>query len=165
MKTAIDFFSIASCALIAFQDFKDRMISVYLLVLLGLSLAGGFLIFNMNETNLFLVLSNILFLTGQFLLLYIYFKHIRKYQRSFFDEIIGWGDVIMLMCMAIAFPLPQLVLCLFLSSVSGLVFIALGTKKTKTITVPLAGIMGIFYITNLVLFYLTGIYPLHLFES
>lgn len=138
------------------------MISLALLVLVGFLLGLEFIWYNQFDNSHILLLGNYLFITAQLGLLYFYFTRIRQ-TKHFFDQVMGWGDIIMILCMALAFPLPQLVLYLLLSYLGGMGFALYYRLKKAEVSIPLAGIMGLVYVLNLVFFYCLGFSPLELF--
>jgi len=130
------------CAGITVQDFRDRMISVLLFIALTAALVYKFIFYTALDENTSILLGNYLFIAGQVLFLYIYFSYIRKKQH-FFSQVFGLGDLLMMLCMALAFPLPQLLAYFMLSYALGIAF-AICSRKQAT-TIPLAGFMGISY--------------------
>jgi hypothetical protein len=140
-KFAIEIVSIVICLAIFIQDLKDRMISVMLFALLGILQVCYFTFFTTAETNKTILLSNYLFILGQVLFLYLYFVYIRK-KEDFFSQLFGMGDLFMMLCMALVFPLPQLLIYFLLSFTLGIVFALVRRKATS---IPLAGIMGILF--------------------
>lgn len=163
MKIVIEILIMLTCLLILIQDFRDRLISV-LLFILAMGLIGiHFYCYNQWEENISLLAGNYLFAIAQTGFLYIYFIHIRK-MPAFFDAVIGWGDLAMIGCMAFVFPLPYFILFLMVSYFSGIVFsLATNIYTNPSITIPLAGIMGMIYILNLLFFYTTGYLALKTF--
>jgi len=165
LKITIDILLALLCLVILAQDLRSRLISVILLVLVGILLGAEFVLYNQFENTRVLLLGNYLFITAQLGLLYFYFTRVRKTRLSFFDQVLGWGDVVMILCMALAFPLPQLVLYFMVSYLAGMAFALFYRLKKTAVSIPLAGIMGLVYVLNLAFFYCTGFSPLELFAA
>jgi hypothetical protein len=146
MKLIIEIVIITCCLGIFLQDIRDRMISVLLFAIMGLFLTARFCLYSATTDNELILLSNFLFVVGQLGLLYVYFKFIRNSPKNFFNELFGLGDVLMMICMALVFPLPEYILYLLLSFMLGIMFAFVGHSLRKTATVPLAGIMAFVYI-------------------
>jgi hypothetical protein len=137
--------------IIAYQDFKDRMISLWLiLVFTGINIAQ-YLLFN----PFYQFLENVIFCLCYFLLcflvlaLYFFLKN-REFE-SIIDKKIGWGDI--LIFLAIGFTIQPLYMIWFFTGVfiiSLLFHVFLLRRKTS---VPLAGFAAIIYL----LYLLTGI--------
>ncbi len=133
---------VLSCALIAYQDFKSRMVVWSLFPLLGLILG----LIHIMESSLgqFLLFSaiNILMVTAILLILRLIVKLL--FNKKFINTSIGLGDILFFYALALGFPtvtfLWLFVCAIVFSTVT--YFIFLKSKKTKT--VPLAGLMGLF---------------------
>lgn len=163
MKAFIDITGIFCCMMIFVQDLRTRSISLILLLAAGILFACDLLL-NKND-SLPLVPANYLFIGGQLGFLYFYFVHIRKTHLNFFDEVMGWGDVLMFLLMGLIFPLPQFILFLLCSFLVGMAFyIPVCTQKTE-VTIPLAGIMALLHVLNTLIFYCSGIHLLQPFQA
>ena len=135
-------------ALIAWQDFKGRMVSVY--VLLGLALVYGYLGFHEVGINALLYdfSVNLIFLALQFFCLIAYFSIKQGKLTNIFDRQIGWGDVAFFIAICFAFsPVNFLMIYVFgliLVAVSFFSLKAIGLVRDKHI--PLAGGFSVFLI-------------------
>jgi hypothetical protein len=124
--------------IIAFQDFKHRLIHVWALSLY--SLATIFLFFSSGHSaeefflNLFFTL---IYFTTCYFGLYIYYRHIYRSNVVIFDNLIGLGDVWVLIstCMLLT-PEQQLLFNLFIFVFSALI----GFLFWRFKNIPLAGI-------------------------
>lgn len=130
--------------LIAYHDFRYRLVSVWLLIAFSLSIAitvvfhSGFWMLFYNSIGALCYF--LLCFLGVFLVYFIKERQLPKIM----DEKIGWADVIV--CFAIGMSLNIIDLILFftgsfiLAAIIGLVL------QQKNKTVPLAGILVIFYL-------------------
>lgn len=142
--------ALGCCLLIAFQDIKDR--EIHLLPLLLLTLLGtsfGLL----SESSLWLKsfgmnLALIVLITG-IPALYFSLKG-----RRFFDEMLGWGDIVFMLAAASWLTPPHFILFYSISTLGALagvgVLAALGEFQKDT-SVPLAAAMSIVLIVCLFL--------------
>jgi len=97
MLLALDIFAILLLAILAWQDFKHRLISVYFLLALAVVFGiEGILTAGFQQWFYFSAM-NLGFLLIQFLVLLLYFS--LKYGRliNIFNQQIGWGDVAFLL--------------------------------------------------------------------
>ncbi|ALM09325.1 hypothetical protein SB49_14015 [Sediminicola sp. YIK13] len=134
----------ASCALICYQDFKERTVFWFLFPILGISI--GIMHYLYVETPLFIIYITINFLLTSLilLLLYLYTKLIRKV--VFLNHSFGLGDLLFFYAIGFGFPTITFVV-IFSTSVLFSLLVYLGIKKSlKQNTVPLAGLMGLFLI-------------------
>ncbi|MEM9985027.1 MAG: prepilin peptidase [Bacteroidota bacterium] len=132
-----------ACLWIAWQDFRDREISVLAFLTLGLAGLGFQVVLNQSScwsdrlTNLGLI-GLIIGLT------YGYAKLRRK--GAFFDHQLGWGDVVMFVCLGLWFP-PLIFMAFFTLSTLITLFFALAylqiRSAQKALSIPLAGAMAL----------------------
>ncbi|TAI48480.1 general secretion pathway protein [Flagellimonas allohymeniacidonis] len=133
---------------ICFQDFKERKVYWVIFPILGLLLCTLYFRVSSEPLVPFLNIVLNLLLVGAFLLLsYLYAKLILR--RRFVDHSLGLGDILLFLTLALGFPTITFAI-LFVASLifSLLAFLAL-KSKLKEATVPLAGLMGLFYATVL----------------
>ncbi|MEO1451512.1 MAG: prepilin peptidase [Bacteroidota bacterium] len=139
-------------ALLALQDFRERLVSIWSLA--GLALAGfQFQFEKASWLGVQTCLGNlaiILFLWGSVWVILRW-----KGYRNIMDSALGWGDIAMLAALSGWFP-PEiyvLFLCIvFTVSASGY-FLALRCKRiSHTYPVPLAGLLGLGFLAMLPLY-------------
>lgn len=126
---------------IAYQDFKDRMISLYLMIALGISLSlttlsGGSLV-QLGYS----MLVNVAFVAIQGMVLYLYFRYVRNVKNL--GTLIGAGDVVFIGLLTLFFS-PYWFVLFYVASLSvtiGVSLLARWPQRAKTI--PLAGCMAI----------------------
>jgi len=156
----LQLFTILGFTLIAFQDLKERMVHWILFPIVGVLLAHTH--FRNTDINFFLfsIGINLLTISALLTILWAYTKFIKK--NKFLNTSFGLGDVLFLYAFALGFP-PLSFIVLLASSIcfSLLAFVILNYFK-KEETVPLAGFMGIFLGTILILNLLTNSFSLYL---
>jgi hypothetical protein len=145
MERFIDILCIATLGILSWQDFRSRKIAWWLLPIL----AGVFLMSSMQKnsagemTREFLL--NIIFLIAQFLFLWIWFLIKNKRISKIMDTQIGWGDVLFMICIALAFSpanfLVFYVLGMIATLLATITFRLLRSGKENEI--PLAGALAL----------------------
>lgn len=131
--------------LLAWQDFRSRLISWWLLPLL----LAGIVAAGLQQTNLrsiaFYFSINMLFIAFQFGVLFIWFSLRKKQWTNIFREAIGTGDLLFLVCMAASFSTVNFIVALcggFI--VSLLLYLPFTIKKRNNPkTIPLAGLLAV----------------------
>lgn len=145
---------LVSAGLIVYQDFKHRLISVWVLLAFSTFCCTLFLL----EHSFTEWLENSLFCLTYFLFCYLvlhlfYFIKTRRFQKIL-DVKIGWGDVLLFLLIGSCIS-PLLLIYFFTASfVLALVFQLLFQRKHKDIA--LAGILAVCYVLFIVLSYFTG---------
>jgi len=138
------FFFLSLTAIIAFEDFKSREISLWAIILYFIILIGNFL----REKNWQILIQNIGFTLVYFgfcfLVLYLYFFIKEKKLTSIIDTKLGLADIFIFLAIGFTLDIVSLILFFTVSfSISALIgLIILGKQKT----VPLAGILVILYL-------------------
>jgi len=134
---------------IAWEDIRHRTVHTYwflglMAVLFGLQLGTQTI-----ETVMTKYLYNLLFLAVLLGLLHIYYAVRHRRFVWLFDRALGWGDVVLLVCLSGVWTLPGFVVFMIASLIFSLVIHMLCTRRYQD-TVPLAGLQaisfGIFYI-------------------
>jgi hypothetical protein len=131
---------------VAWFDFKDRSIPVLLLVgLIGLCL---FRLLNQKGVgNVIDIGINCIILLINICLLVVWFK-IRRKELSFFKDVFGWGDLLMLVLATLFFSPVFYILFLLGASITGLIvgfLINIFFKQSK-LGIPYAGVIAIILI-------------------
>jgi prepilin signal peptidase PulO-like enzyme (type II secretory pathway) len=128
---------------IAYQDFRTRLISVWIIILFTVFNTGVYVSFysfrHLFENSFFLVCY--LALLFCVLQLYFYIKH-KKFERII-DKSVGLGDVLLFIVIGCCLEPPVMIYFFTLSFIAGVLFY-LFRKNTKT--VPLAGITVLLYL-------------------
>lgn len=144
MILALKILLVLACALIAFQDFKERMVSWVLFPLVGLIL--GFLYLAQTSFEQFypFVFTNMLLITGIVLVLFLYTRYIVR--MKFINVSFGLGDLLFFYAFALGFPTITFLILFVSAIIFSLIVFLISKKKDKNDTIPLAGLMGFFLI-------------------
>lgn len=140
------------CSIMAIQDLRDREVMWVLFPAIAIFLSGLHILNVGTENFLFFTLNNIILVSCVLALLWIITKFIFK--KKFLNVSFGLGDMLFIYAFALGFPTVTFII-LFVGSIlfSLLAFIIL-KMFTQAKTVPLAGFMGIFLISVLLLAFL-----------
>ena|ERR1044072_1741049 len=136
---------IAALGILSWQDFRSRKIAWWLLpVIAGTLLADALKRNSAAETGKEF-LFNIIFLCFQFLLVWIWFSIKNKKRSRIIDTQIGMGDILFMVCLALAFSPANFLVFYTL----GMIFTLLATVFVRMIystvksEIPLAGALAI----------------------
>lgn len=154
------FFLVLVSGIIVYQDFKDRLISLWVLLIFGSICISSVLVFRDAGTFIQNAISVSIYLGLIFLVLELYRRFIRREAKSFIKNQIGIADVLIIFFIGITFSVFGIVFffCLgFIFSLLSFLIFSLFKKGNKITAVPLAGL--------LVLFYLTSIFALNLVDT
>ena len=129
---------------IAYQDFKTRLISIWLLIVFTVVNFTKYL----NSHSIYQFLENTIFCLSYFLLCYLvlhlyFYLKTKKFQKLL-DNKIGWGDVILFIAIGCCIE-PIYIIYFFTISfiLSLLTFILLFSNKKN---IPMAGFLVLFYL-------------------
>lgn len=132
---------------ITFQDFKTRSVYTFwfpaLILFFGISQAlGPHAIKQVGQS----LLINMGFLILQFLMVSIYFSVKYGYPVNLTSKLLGWGDILLLICLTFYLSVLNFLLFYIISLVVTLIcwFIWLKISNTKDKRVPLAGFQAAF---------------------
>lgn len=140
MLVVLKFSFLIVLLIVAYQDFKDREVTVLLFPLL--LMLGIIMHYNTQYLEAFLLNLMMSFglLSIILLLLLVYVKLIMKKK---FNEVIGLGDLLFFMVLAVSFPTITFVVLFCLSLLFSLTtYLFLKSRFGKYI--PLAGLQGLF---------------------
>jgi Flp pilus assembly protein protease CpaA len=143
--------TLALLVAIAYQDFKERLVSAYLLVSLAVALALLSLQYVQVRQWAYHVGINLAFILLQALVLVLYFRFVRGVKHL--GALMGTGDVIFIGALALFFAPVPYILFYLISLILTLVGALLMALPKQQKTVPLAGFMAIQLIPVLVLQY------------
>lgn len=136
---------------IAYQDFKERQVSVFLFLLL--CVCGVWL--NLNTTNYIdftiSTVINICFVIIQLVLLLFYFK-IKKSTKSL-NDLLGLGDIVFLLISSIYMGISGFIWYYVVGISLSLLIALIMNWNTNSSTIPLAGILSIELATIILLQY------------
>ena len=151
---------ILSSSIILVQDFKERLVSLWVLLLFGVTCLSSVLLNRGVETLLYNILFTIIYigLIWLILKLYLYLKF-RKNKRIL-NEQLGLSDVLTILFIGLTFNAVSLVFffCLgFIFSLLSYVIYMLVSKHKKSEHIPLAGLLVLFYVLTVFILYLNKI--------
>lgn len=133
---------ISALGIIVYQDIKDHMIWWFLPVVFGF--CGAYLFYKSALADVFVYTAvlNLVFIIGVGAVLWL--LAILKKDKSYYKNILGLGDVLMIIAFAISFSFFQFI-NLFLGAIvfSWVLHFLFGQNRRE---VPLAGYMSIFLI-------------------
>ena len=136
---------IINCGIIAYQDFKDRMVVWLLFPMMGIILSLMHIAHSTIQQMLVFGTINILLVTAVILLLRLVVKLVLK--KEFLNVSIGMGDLLFFYAFALGFPTITF-LCLFISSILFATIISFIIRfSSHHSSVPLAGLMAVFLIS------------------
>lgn len=145
-------------ALIALQDMKSRCVHWLLFPVL----AGGFVWLRLAEGQIFYNLAkstfgNVVFFSSQLIVITAYFSIRNRGLVNITSELLGWGDVLFLLAVAVSFPLSLYVIFYVGSLIVTLItwVIVRPFMKNKQ-QIPLAGIQAVLLIVFLLLLWKFG---------
>lgn len=148
MKDLLGILFILLLGVLFVQDFKERKVSLILLVLA--ILLGGAMHVQQQDSGIFLVaiFVNLLIVFTVFLMVSMYAK-IKMKQPIF--NVFGIGDLLFFMLLAVSFPtLSFLVIFVFSLIFSWSIFMLI-KQYLKEKTVPLAGLQSLFLLLVLII--------------
>ena len=140
--------------IVTYQDFKERLVSFWILILLGTLCLASVLINRDTETTLINTASislYLLFLWGV-LKLYLYLKH--KKWIALINEQLGMADVLVMLFIGLTFnPIGQILFfcTAFLFSLIAFLLYGLVVKSSTQNTIPLAGLLVFYYLAIITL--------------
>jgi hypothetical protein len=149
-----------SSSIILFQDFKHRLVSLWVLLLFGLTCICSVLINRNIETLFYNILFTIIYigLIWLILKLYLYLKFRRN--KRILNEQLGLADVLTILFVGLTFNAVGLVFffCFgFIFSLLSYVIYMFVSKHKKNEHIPLAGLLVLFYVLTIFILYLNEV--------
>ena len=134
------------------QDYNHRLVYWFLFPIVGV--LGGFLFYQSTLPELFFVAvkMNFIFLSVVLSVIFIYSK--LKLKTSFFKTI-GLGDLLLFLAISVSFSTISFLVLFISALIFSLVLHTIVFKSQKTLSVPLAGYMSLFFLISYI-FYWTG---------
>ncbi len=126
------------------EDFKEREVRALWFVLM---LAFILVIFPVNTLTLKQALMNVTLLCLELFITAAYFRFVRGNRNSFFDGVIGWGDILMLALFCLCYSFTNYVLFIFSAFLVALFSHILFKRifSSYKSNVPLAGVMALYH--------------------
>ncbi len=138
---------------IAYQDFRERLVSLWSLILFGCICLVSVFFYRDSITVLKQSVFSISYLAFIWLSLKLYLFLKYKRNQTILNELLGAADVFVILAIGITFNLPGLILFFCVSFIlSALGYCAyMLFKKENTKTIPLAGLLMICYVSSIVM--------------
>lgn len=132
---------------IAYQDLKQRSVSIVLFLLLAILLLGLKLTQSNWQDCYPYILANILFLAFQMGVILIYFRIKEGQWGRIMDRKLGWGDIAFLLCLLLYMPFLNFFLFHIVSLITALL-IAMVNKNWRDPQkgIPLAGCQSLLFL-------------------
>ncbi len=147
MIIAVKLFLLAVLAIIAFQDFKERM--VWIILFPFFMVLAGFLYYVSTVAEVFFynILLNLIFIGFIILLCFLYAKLVVK--KNFTSEVMGLGDILFFLGFAVSFPTITFLNFFFFSIIFTMIihFLLKNFSSGNFKNIPLAGGMSLFLIS------------------
>jgi hypothetical protein len=144
--------SLSSMA-IFYQDFKDRLVSVWVIILFGCIAIGSVIYFRDLTTLLYNTIGTLIY--GSFiwlsLKLYLYLKF--KKNKVIINQQLGLADVLIFVLIGLTFNLPGMILffCFgFIFSLISFVTYSFVNKNTDSQSIPLAGLLVLCFVIAII---------------
>jgi len=143
MSIVLKFLIICILLIILYQDFKDRMVYWFLYPCIGLLGALIQLLVFPKEVFFLNTIINLVFIAVILIIGGIYMKLVRR--KGFLNESIGSGDILFFIFISFCFPVVSFIVLFVFSLLFSLMIHILIVKESNYKTVPLAGLMALFY--------------------
>lgn len=136
---AIKLIFCATLVVIAYSDFRSRTIPLYTLIFALIS--GIVILFTENEHGKAIrnIVVNISMITIQLALVTVYFSARNKRFINIFNELLGIGDVLFFLVLALCFSPANMIFFMLISELLICIFYFPSRKRSL---IPLAGIMS-----------------------
>lgn len=131
---------VAVALVLAYQDFKERKVSLWLLLIFGVLAMYSFY---RSPLSLLELGFNVMYIS---VFMGLTFLAVRLLYQKEFKEMIGAGDLVFIMMLTPLFYFDQLVLWVALMTIFSLLghTIVVRLHLTKEVGIPLVGYMGLF---------------------
>lgn len=146
---------ILSSGVICIQDFKERFVSLWILLVFGLLAVSSVLYYKNVNTLLINLLGTIIYGSFIWLVLKLYMLLKFKRNRTILNSQLGMADVLIFLFIGLTLNTIGMILffCFgFLFSLFGFIMYSTLNKNIKTSTIPLAGLLVLFYVITIIVF-------------
>lgn len=145
---------ILSSGIIFFQDFKERQVSLWVLLLFGASTITSVIYFRDLETLLYNGLGTLLYGGFIWLMLKLYLFLKFKKNKAIIDHQLGMADVLVIFFIGFTFNAVGMILffCFgFVFSLLAFVVYTVFKKNANSQSIPLAGLLVFFYVLSIII--------------
>jgi hypothetical protein len=142
---------------ILLQDFAHRLVSLWILLVFGAICVMSVLLFRDLETLLYNTIACVFYFGFIWLGLKLYFYLKYRQNNPILNESIGSADVLLMLFIGITFDPAGLIFFFCFGFIFSLIFYFLYLsvfKKQVKQSVPLAGLLGVFYGLTIIILYL-----------
>lgn len=162
---SIGFFTvlILSSIIILYQDFKERQVSLWVLLIFGTVAISSVLYYRDQETLLYNGVGIILYGGFIWLILKLYLFLKFKKNKTILDEQLGLADVLVIFFIGLTFNTVGMVFFFCFGFVfSLLIFVVYSylKKDNDRQSIPLAGLLVFFYVISIIILNLVSLNPL-----
>lgn len=154
---------ILSSGIILFQDFKERQVSLWVLLVFGALCMSSVLYFRDAETLWYNGVGALLYGGFIWFILKIYFYLKIKKHQPIIDQQLGMADVLVFLFIGLSFNTMGMILffCFgFVFSLLTFMIYLVLKKETVSQSIPLAGLLVFFYILSIIILNLISLNPL-----
>jgi hypothetical protein len=151
---------IISSVIILFQDFKDREVSLWVLILFGLLCVSSVVYYRNLETILYNGLGVLVYGGFIWLILKLYLFLKFKKNKPILNHQLGLADVFVVLFIGITFNTAGVVFffCFgFVFSLITFVVYSLLKRDSDTQSIPLAGLLVFFYVMSIIILNLVSL--------
>ena len=152
-----------SSGIILFQDFKERQVSLWILLLFGVLTISSVVYFRDFETLFYNGVGVLLY--GGFiwvmLKLYLFLKF--KKNKTILDQQLGLADVFVIFFIGLTFNTIGMIFffCFgFILSLLTFLIYSVFKKESDTQSIPLAGLLVFFYVISIIILNLVSLNPM-----
>lgn len=151
---------ILSSVIILFQDFKERQVSLWLLLLFGALTISSVIYFRDAEALLYNGVGTLLYGSFIWLMLKLYMFLKFKKNKAIIDHQLGMADVLVIFFIGITFNTIGMIFffCFgFVLSLMTFFVYSVLKKDSNTQSIPLAGLLVFFYVISIIILNLVSL--------
>jgi len=154
---------IVSSGVILYQDFKERQVSLWVLLLFGTLCVSSVIYFRDAETLWYNGVGVLLYGGFIWLMLKLYLFLKFKKNKAIMNQQLGMADVLVFLFMGLTFNTVGMILffCFgFVFSLLAFLMYSSVKKDTDTQSIPLAGLLVFFYVISIIILNLVSLNPM-----
>lgn len=153
---SISFFAVLvlSSGVILYQDFKERQVSLWVILFFGINSIASVIYFRDLDTLFYNGLSTLLYVGFIWLMLKLYLFLKFKKNKAILNHQLGMADVLVILFIGFSFNIVGLIFFFcsaFVFSLLSFIIYALFKKTTDLQSIPLAGLLVFFYVLAIII--------------
>lgn len=151
---------VLSSAIILYQDFRDREVSLWVLMLFGFNSIFSVYYFRDLETLLYNCLGVAVYAGFIWLMLKLYLFLKFKKNKAVINYQLGMADVLVILAIGLTFNTVGMIFffCFgFIGSLIGFLVYCVLKKDTDSQSIPLAGLLVFFYVLSIIILNLVSL--------